>query len=1523
MNKRNLALLISKHPLLRKLTEDKTIPNSVVARLIVEELMEAERQTLSNKLTKLLAKGNTKDREKIIVDFFKVLKTGQGYEGLFPTWQNMSEEKKQAFIKAGKKFDITKGRAKQFTQQIIAATTPLEIQSGTEELIDDVEVQTGIDLDNTQPAAGKEITLTDEHKLIQRQLNAVLRALAKKPFYLKRSDGSYSEVVGIMFWPTSAVPLLKDKGYPQYDAPGLDKKIALQQGVSQMASEKPLWNDVYKAKSHSWVFFIDPEKIQERLGTSRTYKVLNDVRIEELIRAKIFLSVEKFQKLKGKTADDELEKDQIEKPKEPESQPKTPEIIKQIADELIVNNANIDWSQDDPANVIDLVLKDVELEPEVEEEIQTAPTGQQEEIIAAIENEVEKQTSEKPAEQPQGDTDNPEAFDPEAEDLETLITTSKALIDEFYDKDFLQEQGILINAVLKQLAKIVEKEEQEKAARRSKKPEQAGQELQEQDQEPFSKKERRNIQIDLKSFLRLIKKAKAVLKKFDDLRNKGSIASSGYKKDFIKILVQLQGNIKTLVEDLTPYMNLTEAVEKSDLQKKWDAIEAGYEEAAGYLSNIIQAGTETQENFDMENNVKGAYGALMSITGYFPSVNPFGAKTTSGFDEYENNFNEAVDEVKGTIRDILEVTKGTIGRTATQNAIQGLKTFSGQIQNIFGEEARSTFSDVVIKPNAPAAETGEAPAAEEPITQPDAERKGDDSETIPIHLKAEEHLKEKGIPEETIEKIIDVAEAAIEEFKKQNLDQTEIIKNATEKVMSELEPEDETIVSAKLTTDEEKREATAILFKSMQDDSDTLMKEKNLEQVLDSKIEKLQGEFSEEEKEYTDAYAQAIFKFFLNKNKIGNKDNPLYKSDFLVRARNQANAANQNLQEKESNVIGGLALSADDQKEIKKLLPADQLKWLQKYRKETNAGKYFDYHKEEFGELVLLMLDRKILKHFKAEDSPQPSPTSTLSIQDTFGLTSEEMEAMEKFKKHLSSLKEQLEMTDSDRQKYTKYLNSLSGEDKKHFSSAMKKIGNSKKQSDFRNWLGFGEPEETKTYKASSSIKSDDDSDGDTSSMGLSSEETDIIKTAAEETMAIVRKENPKATEQEIQDKTEAEVLKAPDVQALVNKEEGGEKVKAAVEKTVEKEVSPDEETFPLDKEFITLANKISKFNTLASVLNDTDAAQQRNNLAEEYRQLIEKNKDDEIEGGGDAPDESFLDGKIDNKLYRFIGHKPDELKTYFSEKEIEQIAKHYDSIQLGSSEDQPIYILKPAVIKSDGKIIKGEAISAPAVSKKSEDPEKEKKAAIDGSFLDTKKKKPKSTIESIKTLAESFTKLEDVENDFIQNFDKEKADEQDKEEFVGFIGKIYSQELVERYNEGKFDLFEETPGSKLNQLKTMLYEKLPKELGIKIPKVYPLQQMMPFEDNSIKHDDVWHDDLPVAPNEVELNAAGVKVRLYDSEKYGFSARNAVGSFTGFKQGKWRAKLVEFTGKRPSKDIEEQLANKLKPLIKEMLTKGK
>jgi hypothetical protein len=73
MNKKNLALLISKHPLLRKLTEDKTIPNSVIARLIVEELTEQDQDQYKGqveKLNNLIYKDNKFDNFSSMVDSF-------------------------------------------------------------------------------------------------------------------------------------------------------------------------------------------------------------------------------------------------------------------------------------------------------------------------------------------------------------------------------------------------------------------------------------------------------------------------------------------------------------------------------------------------------------------------------------------------------------------------------------------------------------------------------------------------------------------------------------------------------------------------------------------------------------------------------------------------------------------------------------------------------------------------------------------------------------------------------------------------------------------------------------------------------------------------------------------------------------------------------------------------------------------------------------------------------------------------------------------------------------------------------------------------------------------------------------------------------------------------------------------------------------------------------------------------------------------------------------------------------------
>jgi hypothetical protein len=794
MNKRNLALLISKHPLLRKLTEDKTIPNSVVARLIVEELMEAERQTLSNKLGKLLAVGKPEEREKIIVDFFKVLQTGKGYEKIFPTWQNMTEEKKQAFIEAGKKFDITKGRAKQFTEQIIAATTPQEVQSGTEELIDDVEVQTGVDLDNTQPAAGKEIILTDEHKAIQKELKAVLRALGDKAFYLKRSDGSYSEVVDVMFWPTSVVPFLKDEGKPQFDAPGLDKKIVSQQGVSQTASEKPLWNEVYKAKSHSWVFFIDPEKIQERLGSSNTYKVLNDVTLEQLIEAGILLPQKKFEKLKEKTAvaRQELDIEPIAK-KFGEY-----EYFKSLNDEqkkvmfkfiaLLKRNElfeNLDGKTSLVKTLKDLGAKGV---PNMEDILQYMAEDEQQavqDILSKPETSVEKFLAmlkkaelapvdkepgkeEKPSTPMKGE---PVAIDPEQ--TGAFVAAANELLNDFYNQKYRKNQAIIVGKVINSMKAFVEDadlalafgkppadkpEEQEATSEEPPKEQEATSEepapLEEQEEQEVKadKDEMRNIRIGLRSFLSRVNKTNKYLTEFEKVAGDGSVLSDAYKKKFMDNLKEIQTAIYRLALVLNKMLDSKEELNEkkgSETINKWKEVQKLYDLSIKSVSSVKELlDTETPPDELDSTLTNDAYTALIDLAGHFPSVAPFGAgkMKRSDFGEYKTKFANAIGQLKSDLQNVFNLIKtGEAGEESLQNARGGLRDFGDAIASIFGVPSR--FKDAKVKPG-----DDKAPAVQE---DPEAEKEPEDPEEkinsiLKKQFKLEKLQKESGMSDKQV-----------------------------------------------------------------------------------------------------------------------------------------------------------------------------------------------------------------------------------------------------------------------------------------------------------------------------------------------------------------------------------------------------------------------------------------------------------------------------------------------------------------------------------------------------------------------------------------------------------------------------------------------------------------------------------------------------------------------------------------------------------------------------------------------------
>ena len=264
----------------------------------------------------------------------------------------------------------------------------------------------------------------------------------------------------------------------------------------------------------------------------------------------------------------------------------------------------------------------------------------------------------------------------------------------------LRDQGKLVRDVLDQLVKITEKEELEKAAQRKPQPQPEEEKpVQEQQQNPSAL---RNIQVDLKSFIKLAKRSKEVLQRFDEASDKGKVIGSSLKKKFMEMLAQLQENIRDLVQDISKLNLVQEAKDTSEIEKKWDAIEKGYNDASRALTGIIGFGSDKKEAFDMENNVKDAYNALMSISHFFPSVNPFGKKTSQDMKKYSEQYGAAIKDVKSVLRDVLELSQGQGGRSTASNAIKALKEFSGQIQSIF--DVKSKFDDVVVQPNERAAQ---------------------------------------------------------------------------------------------------------------------------------------------------------------------------------------------------------------------------------------------------------------------------------------------------------------------------------------------------------------------------------------------------------------------------------------------------------------------------------------------------------------------------------------------------------------------------------------------------------------------------------------------------------------------------------------------------------------------------------------------------------------------------------------------------------------------------------------------------
>lgn len=280
---------------------------------------------------------------------------------------------------------------------------------------------------------------------------------------------------------------------------------------------------------------------------------------------------------------------------------------------------------------------------------------------------------------------------------------------EFYNQRYRKNQAIILKSLIDAISEITD-DGNLAMAYSDVEEEGTTETLQEADENvEANEKQVQQLKMDFRSLLSDINKTTKSLKEFEDVASKGSVLTDAYKKNFMELLASLQKTLFLVVRDMRNIIKkqpeaVQEAKEESEKMKTFRAVKKAYVNAVNGVIAIRELldGETTEEN--PENVIGDTYQAVVGLSQYFPSINPFnkGAKTKQDYENYLDSFKAAVTSAKSSLGNVLNFVKqGETGEATINSTIRELKSFSAKIASIFGVE--SQFKDKVIEPNAEAA----------------------------------------------------------------------------------------------------------------------------------------------------------------------------------------------------------------------------------------------------------------------------------------------------------------------------------------------------------------------------------------------------------------------------------------------------------------------------------------------------------------------------------------------------------------------------------------------------------------------------------------------------------------------------------------------------------------------------------------------------------------------------------------------------------------------------------------------------
>lgn len=318
-------------------------------------------------------------------------------------------------------------------------------------------------------------------------------------------------------------------------------------------------------------------------------------------------------------------------------------------------------------------------------------------------------TGEEPDQRKAGVSNDPNLFDLNREQIESLKSAYKPFRNDFYGTTTLAKQGEIVREFKQALKAVSEDEDKEAGYERTSDAKVETPPIEEQEDEQVRLKRLPNFKSDVRIFYDNARRSKESLNKFYEYTKGGKKIGNIYKQKLIRLITQLQKSTGRLAKDIdkligmpeeaiTEIMSAEEKYENAQqVERVHTEIVTSFDDLFKMLEDQLKKPREepttkeiseeltslSKDAVDME--IKKIYGLLNQIVGFFPNVQPFAG--TVDFEELEEEYRKALEDLDFSVSNLRTLNQDSIAEGTLIDLRERLKLFSEKLEEIFAIKA--------------------------------------------------------------------------------------------------------------------------------------------------------------------------------------------------------------------------------------------------------------------------------------------------------------------------------------------------------------------------------------------------------------------------------------------------------------------------------------------------------------------------------------------------------------------------------------------------------------------------------------------------------------------------------------------------------------------------------------------------------------------------------------------------------------------------------------------------------------------